>query len=70
VCGSCSERSVYQYKTNAQALKIGYFDEQQLLPLFPGIGKIDTLMAIYQSDSLGVEYNYTYADYMRRDSML
>jgi Skp family chaperone for outer membrane proteins len=54
--------------TNAQALKIGYFDEQQLLPLFPGIGKIDTLMAIYQSDSLGVEYNYTYADYMRRDS--
>jgi Skp family chaperone for outer membrane proteins len=55
--------------TNAQALKIGYFDEQQLLPLFPGIGKVDTLMAIYQSDSLGVEYNYTYADYMRRDSI-
>ncbi len=54
--------------THAQALKIGYFDEQSILPLFPGISKIDTLMAIYQSDSLGVEYNYTYADYMKRDS--
>lgn len=55
--------------TNAQALKIGYFDDQELLRLFPGIGKVDTLMAVYQQDSLGVEYNYTYADYMHRDSL-
>ncbi|MES2374641.1 MAG: OmpH family outer membrane protein, partial [Bacteroidota bacterium] len=54
--------------TNAQALKIGYFDDQELIRLFPGIGKVDTLMAVYQSDSLGVEYNYTYADYQHRDS--
>jgi Skp family chaperone for outer membrane proteins len=54
--------------TNAQALKIGYFDDQELIRLFPGVGRVDTLMAIYQQDSLGVEYNYTYADYMKRDS--
>lgn len=55
--------------TNAQALKIGYFDDQELIRLFPGVGKVDTLMQSYQADSLGVEYNYTYGDYMRRDSI-
>ncbi|MDB5211179.1 MAG: OmpH family outer membrane protein, partial [Sediminibacterium sp.] len=68
VCVAVAASLLFTNTTRAQALKIGYFDEQQVLLLFPGIGKVDTLMAIYQSDSLGVEYNYTYASYMRQDS--
>jgi hypothetical protein len=60
----------FLFTTNAGAqTKIGYFDEQQTLSLFPGIGRIDTLMGIYRTDSIGVEYNYTYSDYLRRDSI-
>ncbi|MES2331564.1 MAG: OmpH family outer membrane protein [Bacteroidota bacterium] len=68
VCVAVAASLLFTNTTRAQALKIGYFDEQQILPLFPGIGKVDTLMSIYQSDSLGVEYNYTYSSYMRQDS--
>ncbi|MEO7531374.1 MAG: OmpH family outer membrane protein [Sediminibacterium sp.] len=68
VCVAVAGSLLFTNTSNAQSQKIGYFDEQAVLSLFPGIGKIDTLMEIYQRDSLGVEYNYTYADYMRRDS--
>jgi Skp family chaperone for outer membrane proteins len=69
VCVAFAASLLFTNDTKAQALKIGYFDEQQVLPLFPGISRIDTLMDIFQRDSLGVEYNYTYADYQRRDSI-
>lgn len=69
VCVAFAASFMLTTETKAQALKIGYFDEQQILPLFPGIGKVDTLIRAYQSDSLGVDYNYTYADYMRKDSI-
>lgn len=60
---------LFSQNSNAQQLKIGYFDEQQLLPIMPGYAKLDTLMAVYQNDSLGVEYNYTYSDFQRSDSI-
>jgi Skp family chaperone for outer membrane proteins len=69
VCVALTASLLFTKSADAQAIKIGYFDEQQVLPLFPGIGKIDTLMNSYQVDSLGVEYNYTYGDYMRKDSI-
>lgn len=54
--------------TNAQQ-KIGYFDDQLVLSWHPGlVEKLETAMRSYQTDSLGVDYNYTYSDFVRRDS--
>ena len=68
-CVAFAASLLFTTNTTAQQTKIGYFDEQQTLSLFPGIQKVDTLMAIYRADSLGVEYNYTYSDFQRRDSI-
>jgi len=58
------------FSNNAQSqVKIGYFDEQTLLSLFPGIEKVDTLMNSYVRDSLNVEYQYSVVEYQRRDSL-
>lgn len=58
------------FSNNAQSqVKIGYFDEQTLLSLFPGINKVDTLMNSYVRDSLNVEYAYSVKEYQRRDSI-
>jgi len=58
------------FSNNAQSqVKIGYFDEQTLLSLFPGIDKVDTLMNSYVRDSLNVEYQYSVVEYQRRDSL-
>lgn len=53
----------------AQATKIGYFDEQGALSLFPGIGKIDTLMNSYRMDSLQEEYKFRVGEFQRADSL-
>ena len=53
----------------AQATKIGYFDEQAALSLFPGINKIDTLLNSYRLDSLQEEFKYILSDYQRKDSI-
>ncbi len=55
--------------TSSAQQKIGYFDEQLTLSLFPGIQKIDTLLNSYQNDSLRVEYEYRVGDFTRRDSI-
>lgn len=53
-----------------QPVKIGYFDEQELLSLFPGLGDtLEVVMESYVKDSLNVEYAYTLQDYQRRDSL-
>lgn len=58
------------FSNNAQSqVKIGFFDEQTLLSLFPGIEKVDTLMNSYVKDSLNVEYQYSVVEYQRRDSL-
>lgn len=69
VCVAFAASFLFSQNSSAQQHKIGYFDEQQILPLMPGYAKLDTLMAVYQNDSLGVEYNYTYNDYQRSDSI-
>jgi outer membrane protein len=54
--------------TNAQQ-KIGYFDDQLVLSWHPGlVEKLTGLMTSYQQDSLGVDYNWTYSDFMKKDS--
>jgi len=54
--------------TSAQQ-KIGYFDEQLTLSLFPGIGKVDTLLSSYQNDSLRLEYEARVYEFNRADSI-
>ena len=56
---------------SAQApVKIGYFDEQSVIGLFPGIQeKLDTVLQSFAKDSLQEEYNYTLKDYQVKDSI-
>jgi len=50
--------------------KIGYFDDQSVIALFPGIQeKLDTVLNSYAKDSLQDEYNYTLKDYQVKDSI-
>jgi Skp family chaperone for outer membrane proteins len=61
------------FTNNASAqstVKIGYFDEQSVIGLFPGIQeKLDTLLQSYAKDSLQEEYNYTLKDFQVKDSI-
>ena len=68
VCVTVAASLLFSNNTSAQ-VKIGYFDDQSLLSLFPGINKVDSLISSYVRDSLNVEYAYTVQDYQRRDSL-
>jgi len=54
---------------SAQTVKIGYFDEQRVIALFPDLAKIDTLLQSYAKDTLQDEYNYTLKSYQVKDSI-
>lgn len=54
----------------AQQVKIGFFDEQAVLALMPGIGKVDTLLQSYVSDSLSPRRDYILSELKRKDSTL
>ena len=68
MCVAIAAITLFSNSASAQ-VKIGYFDEQAALSLFPGIAKIDTLLNSYRLDSLQEEYKYTLADFQRRDSI-
>ncbi len=68
VCVALTASLLFTKNASAQA-KIGYFDEQMTLSFFPGINKIDTLISVYQNDSLGVEYTYRVSEFQRADSI-
>ncbi len=69
LCVAITVSLLFSNTSSAQTTKIGYFDEQAALSLFPGINKIDTLINSYRIDSLQEEYKYTLGDYQRRDSI-
>lgn len=69
VCVAIGAGFLFANQSSAQQVKIGYFDEQSILPLMPGIQKVDTLLRAYSEDSLKQEYDYTYGMYMRQDSI-
>ena len=69
VCVAIVVSLLFTNNSSAQTAKIGYFDEQLTLSLFPGIGKIDTMMQSYQNDSLRAEYDYRVYEFQRADSM-
>lgn len=52
-----------------QPVKIGYFDEQLVLGLMPGIDKVSQQIESFQQDSLKEEYDFTYKQFMRQDSV-
>ena len=54
----------------AQQVKIGFFDEQAVLALMPGIGKVDTLLQSYVTDSLSPRRDYILSELKRKDSTL
>ncbi len=68
VCVAIGAGFLFANQSSAQQVKIGYFDEQSILPLMPGIQKVDTLLRSFSEDSLRQEYDYTLGMYMRQDS--
>lgn len=69
VCVAVAACILFTNTTKAQAVKIGYFDEQLALSLFPGIGKVDTLLSNFQNDSLRLEYEARVYEFNRADSI-
>ncbi len=58
------------FSNRAQSqVKIGIFDDQQILGLMPGIQKVDTLLNKYVNDSLRTEYDYELSELKRKDSI-
>jgi outer membrane protein len=60
-------------RANAQT-KIGYIDAETILYLMPEVAKIDSVIQIYQRDTVGKEYmsllqTYQYKDSIFRDSV-
>ncbi|MEI9944157.1 MAG: OmpH family outer membrane protein [Chitinophagaceae bacterium] len=54
--------------SNAQA-KIGYIDAETMLYLMPEVPKIDSLVRLYQVDTVGKEYNSLLEQYRYKDSI-
>jgi outer membrane protein len=50
--------------------KFGYFNMEYVLGQMPGISKVDTLMAIFEADSLNPEYQFELDELKRSDSTL
>ncbi|TAD86363.1 MAG: OmpH family outer membrane protein [Bacteroidetes bacterium] len=50
--------------------KFGYFNIEYLVAQMPGVSKVDTLMAVFQSDSLNPEYQFELEELKRMDSTL
>jgi outer membrane protein len=53
---------------NAQT-KIGYIDAETILYLMPEVAKIDSMVQIYQRDTVGKEFNSLMATYQFKDSI-
>ena len=53
---------------NAQT-KIGYIDAETILYLMPEAAKIDSLVQLYQRDTVGKEFNSLMATYQFKDSV-
>jgi Skp family chaperone for outer membrane proteins len=69
VCVAFAAGILVSNNTKAQQVKIGSFDEESVLGLFPGIQKVDTLINQYQIDSLGNERDYEISEFKRKDSI-
>lgn len=55
-------------KLDAQQLKVGVFDLDLMVQAMPGYRQVDSLVQIYERDSLTEEYKYYMSEYQRLDS--
>jgi Skp family chaperone for outer membrane proteins len=55
-------------KVKAQTPKIGVFDVDMMARAMPGYPTVDSLVAIYEQDSLKAEYDFAVQEYNRLDS--
>ncbi len=55
-------------KAQSSPVKIGVFDIEMMVRAMPGAAKVDTLMALYERDSLQAEYQFYYKEFQRLDS--
>ncbi|MES2002899.1 MAG: OmpH family outer membrane protein [Bacteroidota bacterium] len=69
VCVAVAASLLFTNTTKAQATKIGYFDEQLALQLFPGIDKVQTQLDSYQNDSLRLEFEARVYEFQKADSV-
>lgn len=53
---------------NAQAVKIGVFDVDIMVQAMPGYRAVDSMLQIYEQDSLKGEYDFAMREYNRLDS--
>ncbi|MGI8952748.1 MAG: OmpH family outer membrane protein [Chitinophagaceae bacterium] len=51
-----------------QPLKIGVFDIDLMVQAMPGYRAVDSMVQLYQRDSLGAEYDFYQSEYKRLDS--
>jgi Skp family chaperone for outer membrane proteins len=65
---SCTMLIMFAGDTNAQTLKVGVFDIDLMVQAMPGYRNVDSLVQIYESDSLGTEYQIYESEYQRLDS--
>jgi Skp family chaperone for outer membrane proteins len=71
VCVAFAASLLFTTNTQAQQIKIGFFDDQQLIPYIPGaVEKVDSSMKRFLTDSLKTEYDILLSDYQYKDSML
>jgi Skp family chaperone for outer membrane proteins len=54
----------------AQGFKVGVFDIGLMVQALPDYSKVDSLMQIYERDSLGAEYQYYQLEFARLDSIV
>ena len=59
---------LFTNSSNAQTLKIGVFDIDMMVQAMPPYHNVDSLMQIYDNDSLGALKQYNEGEYQRLDS--
>ena len=65
---SCLAFMLATQDIKAQTLKVGVFDIDLMVQAMPGYRHVDSLVQIYERDSLGAEYDYNQLEYQRLDS--
>jgi Skp family chaperone for outer membrane proteins len=60
---------IFTNETKAQAqIKIGFFDLETMVTAMPGYRAVDSLLQIYERDSLTSEYDFYQSEFKRLDS--
>jgi len=55
-------------ESKAQQLKVGFFDLETMVQVMPGYRAVDSLLQIYEKDSLAAEYAFYDSEFKRLDS--